>query len=320
MKSTVLKKMMGTRLNLIRGAWPFFLLAAFPCALTGQTNHVVDVTMNVFTPSEITIHAGETVTWTNSQGSHNVNGSQSVFPANPESFGNQLGTGWTYSHTFNIPGTYDYQCDPHVIYGMVGRVIVEEPVQDSVTIHFTGMGPHAGQDLWLAVTDKGNGQEVARMNRVVEEAFSMVIPGIEQGRSYRIDFYVDHNGNGMYDAPPADPAWRIEINDAAGDEIIDFAYNTNFTDIFGTTGVGSGSAGIGVSLYPVPARELLNIVTGLKVESVALISATGATLRTLTGGGSTHLVIPLDDLSPGLYFVEIMTAEKQQAVRRLVKK
>ena len=58
------------------------------CTASGQTSHNVDVTNNKFTPAEITISQGDTVTWTNSEGTHNVNGLQSKFPSNPESFGN----------------------------------------------------------------------------------------------------------------------------------------------------------------------------------------------------------------------------------------
>ncbi|HKJ42685.1 MAG TPA: T9SS type A sorting domain-containing protein, partial [Sunxiuqinia sp.] len=41
-----------------------------------------------------------------------------------ESFGNDIGTGWTYPHIFKIKGTYDYRCDLHYSLGMVGKIIV----------------------------------------------------------------------------------------------------------------------------------------------------------------------------------------------------
>ncbi|PHI19177.1 hypothetical protein CEQ90_14030 [Lewinellaceae bacterium SD302] len=101
----------------------FLLLASF--TLSAQTEHMVSVTSNVFTPEVLTIEVGDMVTWTNTQGAHNVNGTQNDFPDNPESFGNDVGVNWTYSFTFTQPGTYDYQCDPHQFLGMVGQVIVE---------------------------------------------------------------------------------------------------------------------------------------------------------------------------------------------------
>jgi plastocyanin len=82
-------------------------------------NDVFDVEVNVgnffFDPQDITIDVGQTVRWTNTGGSHNVNGSQSVFPANPESFssGNPSSSNWQFSFTFNTSGFYRYQCDSH---------------------------------------------------------------------------------------------------------------------------------------------------------------------------------------------------------------
>lgn len=92
--------------------------------LAGQTSHKVTVSSFKFTPSDLPITVGDTVIWTNTGGTHNVNGSTTVYPSNPGSFGNSLGTGWTYKFVFNTAGTYDYQCDPHASMGMVGRVVV----------------------------------------------------------------------------------------------------------------------------------------------------------------------------------------------------
>ncbi|MBT6294210.1 MAG: BspA family leucine-rich repeat surface protein [Candidatus Magasanikbacteria bacterium] len=87
---------------------------------------VVNVSSNVFTPNNINIEVGQTVQWVNSGGFHNVNGSQDTFAENPESFSNGVASNdnWTFSHTFLVPGVYNYQCDPHAASGMVGTVTV----------------------------------------------------------------------------------------------------------------------------------------------------------------------------------------------------
>ena len=87
----------------------------------------VYVTDHKFTPATITIKEGETVLWIFSQGIHNVNGSQATFPSNPDDFrsGDPAPAPFTFAHTFTNPGSNDYQCDPHVAQGMVGKVIVE---------------------------------------------------------------------------------------------------------------------------------------------------------------------------------------------------
>jgi plastocyanin len=220
-----------TRIFLVRGYWIFILVSAMQLAASGQVSHAVSVTSNVFTPDEITINVGDEVIWTNTAGSHNVNGLQSTYPSNPESFGNDVGAGWTFSHVFTLPGVYDYQCDPHVSFGMTGKVIVEAAPENTLTINFSGMTPHVGQTLWLSVTDDDSKEEIARLSVTVEISFSVDVEGIEPGHSYTVDMFADHNGNGSYDAPPVDHAWRIEIADAMSNEVLDFVHNTTFTDI-----------------------------------------------------------------------------------------
>lgn len=110
----------------------FFLLAYLSMNLNAQTSHPVTVSNFQFNPSTLTITAGDEVVWTNTGGSHNVDGKTSVFPSNPESFGNNVSSGWTYKFTFNTPGTYNYHCDPHAAMGMVGTVVVNSKTVTSI--------------------------------------------------------------------------------------------------------------------------------------------------------------------------------------------
>jgi len=107
------------------------ILAYLSLNLSAQTSNSVTVSNYTFSPANLTITAGDEVVWTNTGGTHNVNGKISMFPSNPESFGNDLGSGWTYKFTFNTAGTYDYQCDPHAAMGMVGKITVNPKVTTS---------------------------------------------------------------------------------------------------------------------------------------------------------------------------------------------
>ncbi|WP_303925775.1 T9SS type A sorting domain-containing protein [Draconibacterium sediminis] len=199
-----------------------------------QTTHVVQVTSNVFTPSELTINVGDVVEWKNTEGSHNVNGTTSTYPDNPESFGNSVGTGWTFSHTFTIAGTYNYQCDPHAGQGMHGTIVVQSANNTGkhmLTVQFSGMNPHVGQMLYLSVVEKDSGKEVARTTETISAEFQVQVSGLETDHSYFVNFFADHNGNGAYDAPPTDHAYQMELNNVTGDATLNFAHNTNFTDI-----------------------------------------------------------------------------------------
>ena len=103
----------------------------------------------------------------------------------------------------------------------------------SFTIHFSDMTPHLGEKLFLRIVDKFNMQEVGRTEVAsVTAAFDISLDVVSAGHSYFIDFFADHNNNGLYNAPPADHAWRMELNNATGNgDQINFVHNTNFTDI-----------------------------------------------------------------------------------------
>ena len=114
------------------------------------TNHAVAVGggANVFSPNQITIAEGDTVTWTNEAGFHNVvsdavdeNGDP-IFSSGTASIDN-----WTYEFTFNTAGTYTYICQPHATIGMVGTVIVQEPT--AVTVNtFDALNNNFFIPLW----------------------------------------------------------------------------------------------------------------------------------------------------------------------------
>jgi plastocyanin len=94
-----------------------------------------------FSPNEITVQDGETVTWTNrSSVAHTVTAySDSVppdlyFSSGPASSEEQardriadelIQPDETFRFTFDEPGTYEYFCIPHESSGMIGTVVVE---------------------------------------------------------------------------------------------------------------------------------------------------------------------------------------------------
>lgn len=282
-----------------------FLTALFMMLYAGaqaQTTHFVDVTNNKYTPATITISPGDEVTWTNSEGFHNVNGTTGTYPDNPESFGNNTGTGWTFSHTFNTTGVYDYQCDPHVGVGMVGQVIVEESAYE-LTINFSEMNPHADQDLWIRVEDADSGDELYRGSEVVAASFSTIVPGIESGRDYIVEMYADHNENGRYDAPGDDHAWSVELNNVDGNETMNFVHNTNFTDIewehAATVNLSAMNPHVGQEIY----FALIETATGMVVdrESEIVSESFSVVLDELESGKGYHIDFFADHNDNGHY-------------------
>lgn len=90
---------------------------------SAQTTHEVSVSNFAFDPANLEIQAGDIVRWVNTEGTHNVNGNMSDFPENTESFGNEVGSNWTYEYQFDNPGTFDYNCILHS-FNMQGQIIV----------------------------------------------------------------------------------------------------------------------------------------------------------------------------------------------------
>jgi plastocyanin len=86
-------------------------------AATEKGSAKVSIVNFAFTPAEITIAPGESVTWTNDDGA----------PHGLEYHDGEKGTdlllpGTSFSRRFDRPGTYDYNCSVHPY--MTGRVIV----------------------------------------------------------------------------------------------------------------------------------------------------------------------------------------------------
>ncbi len=266
------------KFTILLTTFTFFLSSP---AITGQTKHVVEVSNNVFSPDDLEVVVGDTVEWRNNEGFHNVNGTQETYPDNPESFGNDTGTGWIYSHVFTIAGKYDYQCDPHAGLGMVGEITAKESEDDSygndddqkhlLVINFSGMDPHNNQMLYLAVYDKNSGKEIEREIEDISPAFADTISGIESGHSYYIDFFADHNGNGTYDAPPTDHAWRLELDNATGDTTLNFAHNINFTDINWKHRLTVHFTGMNPHIGQSLSLAVINSVSGIETDKVETI-------------------------------------------------
>jgi plastocyanin len=114
-----------------RSLAPFgvLLLAAASLAHSAEVFVLVLPTF-VFDPQTVTINAGDTVTWINEEGHHNVRSDSGLFTSGPPS---SL-PGWTFSHTFPAIGTFPYYCEVHGGVGGVGMSGVVEVVAHSLNI------------------------------------------------------------------------------------------------------------------------------------------------------------------------------------------
>lgn len=110
----------------------------------GSNRRTVTMTDGLdFDPETVRIDVGTTVVWENpSSSNHTVTAVGETLPESANYFAsggfdsesaarNGDGEGLvapdeTYSHTFRVPGEFDYVCLPHETTGMTGTVVVEE--------------------------------------------------------------------------------------------------------------------------------------------------------------------------------------------------
>ena len=95
-----------------------YLLPVPGHASDATTGTMVKIENFTFTPPELTVKPGTTVTWTNADDiPHSVVDKDAKYRSKP------LDTGDSFSMTFNDAGEYDYFCGfhPH----MVGKIIVK---------------------------------------------------------------------------------------------------------------------------------------------------------------------------------------------------
>ena len=106
--------------------------ASAPGATGKYTISMTDA--NRFQPATLTVPKGSTVTWTNTgQSVHTItddpakaiNKADAALPGGAQAWdsGNVAG-GQSFSHTFDVPGTYKYFCLPHESLGMVATITV----------------------------------------------------------------------------------------------------------------------------------------------------------------------------------------------------
>jgi hypothetical protein len=106
------------------------------------------------------------------------------------------------------------------------------PWKGLLNVQFSGMNPHLGQEIKVRLIDNATGKEAGRATRIADlTTFTLGLPCLENGKTYQVDFYADMNENGIYDAPPADHAWRLASGSISGDKSLTFIHNTTFTDI-----------------------------------------------------------------------------------------
>ena len=101
----------------------------------GSVAAEVTMQFHSFEPKTVTINAGGTVQWENKTFIWHTVTADPALAKKPEDVSLPQGAdvfdsgkvdgGGRYQHTFTVPGTYRYFCQPHELKGMVGEIIVK---------------------------------------------------------------------------------------------------------------------------------------------------------------------------------------------------
>ncbi|MGB3080871.1 MAG: SprB repeat-containing protein, partial [Saprospiraceae bacterium] len=119
-----------------------------------------------------------------------------------------------------------------VLFGMI-TISTSSQAQFILTLHCSQMDTYIGKSFNVRVTERESGWEVGRkiISPIDTADFSLDLYVLLAPHSYNIDFYVDVNGNGTYDAPLTDHAWRRVLITPDKDTIVNFHPGETFTDI-----------------------------------------------------------------------------------------
>ncbi len=113
------------------------LLSAIPMSVVSGDNHTVTARSTSYDPMVLFIEPGDTVVWRNMSGHFNLF-EAGLIPEGVEPWSTPMGE--NVSRTFDVEGVYLYQCPPHFAMGMVGAIVVGEPVNlEEVEANTRGM-------------------------------------------------------------------------------------------------------------------------------------------------------------------------------------
>jgi hypothetical protein len=188
-------------------------------------------------------------------------------------------------------------------------------------LSFTGMSANIGQELNLYVRDLDSGSylDTVRMSSIADPEFNIDSYAIVPGGTYMLDFFADLNGNGMYDAPPVDQAWRFESGQTTGDLDLEFSHNQAYTDIFAPLGVLSEAVPFRVSVYPNPTKQFLLVsmeaLQGSRTSISILNMAGNAVLSQTFPGSGTKVELDLAALPAGIYILQLDNSDHRSFSR-----
>ncbi len=182
------------------------LLLLLPATAQG-VDHQVLAGGFTFTPSRLTVQAGDTVTWVNTGGFHSVTSEDGSFASGDAAPDDS--PVWPFTHRFDRPGVFPYICIPHELHGMRGVIEVEGPSHPGV--------PELAQPVFTV--SEGDGEAVITVRRVkgsmgaISVAYAARVHSANPGNATPgVDFTAVSGTLGWADGETADRSFSVPIH------------------------------------------------------------------------------------------------------------
>lgn len=148
------------------------------------TLHNVDQVSLTFSPSNLTILAGDTVRWTWTGGSHTVtSGTGAADPNVGALFDAPLNSvSTTFDYVFNTPGTYPYFCRPHESFGMTGVITVDAPSSVAAPSIVASLGQNFPNPFEGTTSISFTLNETARVTLSVHDVRGRLVATLDHGQ------------------------------------------------------------------------------------------------------------------------------------------
>lgn len=249
-----------------------------------------------FSPTDLTIQVGDTVTWTNAGGFHNVEARDGSFRCangcdDTGGDGSASADAWSFSRQFNQAGTIDYFCVVHDGAGMRGTLIVEEGTpQEPGNLRFALASVQANEGAGNAniVVNRVNGSDGA-----VSVSFATANGTAQSGSDYTA-------ANGTLNWNDGDNGARnitVPLND-------DGAVEGNETVVI-TLSNPTGGAGLGT-----PSTTTLTIVDNDdNTPSPGNLTFAAADFPASEGAGSVTITVNRNGGTDGAVSVDVATSD-----------
>jgi hypothetical protein len=203
----------------------------------------------------------------------------------------------------------------------------------TLTLRLAGMTPHINQLMEARLLNSSSLEEIAlkTVESIPGDQFDLIFTGVEDGTGYQLDFYADLSGNGEYDAPPTDHAWRLVLQPFYGDTLVFFTPDTNFTDIgfpASLTDAQEFETPEDISLYqnyPNPFNPSTKIkfqIPNSKFTTLKVYNVLGKEVATLVSKnlnqGNHIYQFDGNNLASGVYFYQLVAGDFREVKKMIL--